>query len=980
MPAATSLDLGASSAPAGGPASAAPPAPTSPPVTRRELGWAILGCALLATLFLAPALFTGRFLSPADMLYDYYPWYVVRPDSYTRPGNNGLSDSVLQFEPFLRYSAQRLHEGALPLWNPYNMLGAPFIANMQSAVFYPGNWPYFLWPDGSMLVVRVWLKLVIAALGMYLLAREAARAGPLGAAVAAITFAFGAFMMVWLLYPLTAAAAWLPWLWWATARLVARPGPRPLAALAAIVGISLLAGQPELAYYQALTTGLFAVFLLWQHRAGGWRRLGGALGLWVAAYCLGALLAAIQLLPFVEYLGESAALRHRADPEVTNFWLPFHYAWTVFSPDLYGNTAHRNWWDPGTNYNESNNYSGILPLLLAPFALVVPDRAQRRLALFLAGAVLLAVGIIYHWAVIYDLAVALPLMQVGANQRLTVAIQMALGLLAALGVEAIRQHAARYRGRLLGGLALIALGLLLGGIGVPWIFTHGYFEVPVGNEAAQQVWRAALLRGAVVIGLSGAVLAGVLVLWTARPRWWRAGAVLLPLVLLADVWQARWDYNPTVARAHYYPDTPVTRFLQQQPGPFRTVATGWLFMPNINLYYGIGDLRGYDAIEPQLYKEVAVRIDRTFAAGGGGGFYPFNNVQSRFINPLNVRYLLTAPGEDPNYIIAAEQPNRYGHTVGEIRGAQRPGQSFVAHQDNLARIQVLGTNYGQQAQGRVIFHLKTDPAAPEDLVRIELDAAELPNNDFWTISFPPISPARDRPFYFYFESPDAPENQATSLWYGPGDPYGEGTRTNNGRPAEGDLVFRALALLDPDDPWFRRVYDGGLEDAGIYENRQALPRAWLTHRVEVEPDPAARLLRLRNPDFDEAGTALLAAPLPPELVLPAAPPAPGADQVTITRYAPEQVDITATSPAPGLLILADQVFPGWTATVDGQPAPILTADHALRAVYLPAGTHTVRFVYQPLSFSLGAAGTGAGLLALIVLVAWPRRRGAPRSV
>jgi hypothetical protein len=908
------------------------------------------------------------------MLYDYHPWYDVRPNGYTSPGNNNLSDSVLQFEPFLHYSAMRLQSGALPLWNPDNMLGAPFIGNMQSAVFYPGNWPYFLWPDGSMLVLRVWLKLFIAALGMYLLAREVARAGPVGAAVAVVTFTFGAFMMVWLLYPLTAAAAWLPWLWWATARLVARPGPRPVAILAAIVALSLLAGQPEMAYYLALTTGLFALFLLAQGRAAGRRHLAAALGGWVAAYGLGAIVAAIQLLPFVEYLGESAALRYRTDHEATNFWLPFHYAWTLFSPDLYGNTAHQTWWDFQTNYNESNNYNGILPLLLAPFALLVRDRAQRGLALFLAAGTVVALGIVYHWAVIYDVALALPLMQLGANNRLTIIIQLALALLAALGVEALRQHLARRRGRLLGGVLLLTLALLAGGIGVPWVFTHGYFEVPVGNGAAQQVWQAALARGAVLIGLTGVVLAGVLALGAARPRWRRALAVLLPLVLLADVWPARWDFNPTVARADYFPDTPVTRFLRAQPGPFRTVATEWLLMPNTNLYYGLADLRGYDAIEPQLYKELAVRIDRTIRPSGGGGFNPFHNVQSRVINPLNVRYVLAAPGEDPNYRTLVDQNNRYGHTLGEIRGTNQPGQRFIAGADNLARIQVLGSTYGQQAQGRLIFHLKTDPAAAEDLARVELDASRLVDNEFWTITFPPIRQSRDRAFYFYFESPDAPKNKGATVWYSLGDPYPEGTRMAGGNPTGGDLVFRALALLDPDKPWFERVLDGGYTDASIFENLEAQPRAWLVHRVEVEPDPAARLLRLRNPDFDEAGAALLAAPLRTALPLPATAPAAGAATVTITRYDPERVEIAAASPAPGLLVLADQVFPGWTATVDGQPAPILTANHALRAVYLPPGAHTVRFVYQPWSFTLGAAGTGVGLVLLALLAAWPRRR------
>jgi hypothetical protein len=170
------------------------------------------------------------------------------------------------------------------------------------------------------------------------------------------------------------------------------------------------------------------------------------------------------------------------------------------------------------------------------------------------------------------------------------------------------------------------------------------------------------------------------------------------------------------------------------------------------------------------------------------------------------------------------------------------------------------------------------------------------------------------------------------------------------------------------------VLDGGAEGTSIWENRQAQPRAWLTHAVRVLPDPDDRIGQMRLPGFDRAGTAVLAAPLASDQPLPPQPPSAGADQVTITRYEPETVEISTHSPAPGVLILADQVFPGWTAMVDGQPAPILVADYALRGIYLPAGDHVVRYRYAPLSFTLGAALTLGGLVVLALLGLWPLRR------
>jgi uncharacterized membrane protein YfhO len=84
-------------------------------------------------------------------------------------------------------------------------------------------------------------------------------------------------------------------------------------------------------------------------------------------------------------------------------------------------------------------------------------------------------------------------------------------------------------------------------------------------------------------------------------------------------------------------------------------------------------------------------------------------------------------------------------------------------------------------------------------------------------------------------------------------------------------------------------------------------------------------------------------------------------------YGERRVEIATDADADALLVLLDAMAPGWTASVTGAPAPILTANVAFRAVRVPAGRHTVTFSYTPPHWHLGI---GVTLAALGVSSCW----------
>ncbi len=80
-----------------------------------------------------------------------------------------------------------------------------------------------------------------------------------------------------------------------------------------------------------------------------------------------------------------------------------------------------------------------------------------------------------------------------------------------------------------------------------------------------------------------------------------------------------------------------------------------------------------------------------------------------------------------------------------------------------------------------------------------------------------------------------------------------------------------------------------------------------------------------------------------------------AGQATVERYEPERVVIDTQAATPSMLVLTDAWYPGWEARVDGKKVDVLRADHALRAVALPAGSHRVEFEFRPRLLQVGAA-------------------------
>jgi hypothetical protein len=107
------------------------------------------------------------------------------------------------------------------------------------------------------------------------------------------------------------------------------------------------------------------------------------------------------------------------------------------------------------------------------------------------------------------------------------------------------------------------------------------------------------------------------------------------------------------------------------------------------------------------------------------------------------------------------------------------------------------------------------------------------------------------------------------------------------------------------------------------------------------------------------------------------PTAPG-NVLRVERHA-ESLEIEAEALGPALLVVQDAFWPGWRASIDGQPTEIFAADYLVRAVAWPKGRHVLEMVYDPPELRLGLAVSTVGALLTLALAAFGARRARIRG-
>ena len=587
---------------------------------------------LLAAILFAPATFGGRVLSASDIPL-FEPPFEPQPAG-ARPENPLQFDSAYVFEPDGLAVRDALRDGRLPLWNSNLEAGWPLLATQQSAPLFPLTWIGVVFPYWESLAWIAVIKLGLAALGTFLFARALAlRRAP--ALLAAVAFAFGTYLIVWLMHPHANAYVLLPWLLLLAERLCRTGAVRDAAGLGGLLGIAYLGGQPESGMIVALATAAWVAHRLVSARPPRRRavRIGG---LAAAAALLGAAIGAVMILPLVEALNQSFFTSRSGPPLSPKVGLSLAFPEYWGRPDGPAMTPQA-----PSNFTERTLYVGALPAVLAVAGMFAAR--PRGPQLFFAVLALVSLAVALDTGPVSSVARDLPVFDKVALHRVLVLASFAIAMLAAFGLQQLLDGTARSR-----VLTAAALAAALPPLVVLLAHPSWLGELPdavrrlFGSEADLSPDVTAL-ASAVRWSVLAAVAIGIVVALVRRPR--RAGVLAAAAVALTalDLIAMGWGYNPAIPKEQADPPAPpAVQAMRRLTGDGSRVVGVDGLIPNTASRWGLRDARGHEhpVVErtTRLWLQLGGKLgDATVAVN------PDNRDTGRLLDAFGVRAALLDP-------------------------------------------------------------------------------------------------------------------------------------------------------------------------------------------------------------------------------------------------------------------------------------------------------------------------------------------------
>ncbi|MFH1312163.1 MAG: YfhO family protein [Candidatus Eisenbacteria bacterium] len=667
---------------------------------------AVAFLCLVITLFFAQELFTDRTLV-TFRLTNVFPWLSDATQEELDQASV-TSDCTFSYFPRRVFATRMIRQGQIPYWNPHQFGGTPFLANFQSAVFYPVNLMLYGFDPATQMDLFLYLHFLVAAIFTYLFARKLGLTRR-ASVVSALSFTFCGFMVTRYGQPtFVSTASWLPALLYFAERLMEAPGFRRSGVLALVLSLCILAGFPQLVLLNVYTLVLYLAIrlALLKEKRGRWKCMTAVF--LVLSLVVAGLVCAFQLLPTYEL----STFSYRKVLPFDMVLSSAHHGLVGLKyliPDILGDPVeigvlskalHKVEGEPAfiQNYVGTTGYVGIIPLLLAVLALTKP---RRRLVPFvvLAALTLLTVFGTGLLSVFYRF---LPGFNFSRIDRVILIYMCSISMLAGYGFDiALHGHARKrlfYTGAVFIAFAA-SFAIWISSTGIDLILRH------VGDIVSRDAYLAYAPRkiwGFTII----AVLSGVLLLLRSRNRVSRnLFFVAVGAVLLVDLLSNGLTFKVSQPADGVLPASSYIEDLKADKGLWRIAKYGANVIPaNTATLLGIDDIHGYDALNVNHYMEVLGVIDSSMIAVGNaalrrriGPVTDRGALDSKIMDLLNVKYILS---------------------VGETEGRKRRPVTLL-NDDYLPRAFIVDRARFFDTHAEILEYMKTGEFEPAEEVLLK---------------------------------------------------------------------------------------------------------------------------------------------------------------------------------------------------------------------------------------------------------------------
>ncbi|MBM4064057.1 MAG: YfhO family protein [Planctomycetes bacterium] len=614
-----------------------------------------------------------------------YFYTVVIPADYHVLGDKN-NDMRNQYFCWRYFGFNTLSKGILPLWNPYACCGIPFIAGMQSAIFYPLNLIFLILPIHTAINYSIILHVFLSGVFTYLYLRfiklnpQSAVQNPQlysdrlsrsSCMISALIFMFCAPQILHVYaghLTILCAIMWLPLILLFSEIFICTNNFLYALLGGVTVACNILAGQPQYSFYTAIAVFVYFTIRIIQefnnHR--DWKSAGYRISGFLIIYITGFLLSAIQLLPAFELTKHS--VRHTLSYEwVGHFSFPPENFITLFIPEFFGNLLKTPYWGRYLLW-EMSLYVGILPLIFCALASFYYRNKFTKVFLITALiSSLLALGkftplfkILYHFIPGFNLF--------RGNSKFIFIVAFSLSVLSGVGAEYLRNNIIskktsstflRFVTGIISALSLFLLIFFLFRIGFEkWhyiinkVYLLGDPKASLSN--LENLKNPEFLGATFNVAATGAVkfiilsILSLLIvsLWIKKSSKRHILVLVSVALIMGDLWFFGNQYIVTFDSKKYMWDEETLDLLKNDPEPFRITTAGYAG-PNHSMVHNIANVGGYEANVIKEYSEF-MNLSEGKSLDDLRILMEVTHI-SKLTNLLNLKYIFISPGGGIEY-------------------------------------------------------------------------------------------------------------------------------------------------------------------------------------------------------------------------------------------------------------------------------------------------------------------------------------------